>query len=146
MVVVKPILTHFALAVRDLKASIAFYEIYCGMRIVHDRQRNDDRVVWLAEEGREQELILVLMEGVPRPPQGEKNYSHFGFALGSRGEVDAIAQRAEAAGILAWPAVQEDYPVGYYCGVADPDGNVVEFSYGQPLGPGAPDSAPSRPA
>ncbi|MCZ6873564.1 MAG: VOC family protein, partial [bacterium] len=26
---------------------------------------------------------------------------------------------------------------GYYCGVRDPDGNMVEFSYGQPLGPGA---------
>jgi hypothetical protein len=27
--------------------------------------------------------------------------------------------------------------VGYYCGLRDPDGNSVEFSYGQPLGPGA---------
>ena len=24
-----------------------------------------------------------------------------------------------------------------YCGIRDPDGNYVEFSYGQPLGPGA---------
>jgi len=24
--------------------------------------------------------------------------------------------------------------VGYYCGVLDPDGNRVEFSFGQPLG------------
>ncbi|MCX4198148.1 sugar phosphate nucleotidyltransferase [Methylobacterium organophilum] len=33
----------------------------------------------------------------------------------------------------------EPYPVGYYCGVRDPAGNYVEFSYGQPLGPGAED-------
>ncbi len=45
--------------------------------------------------------------------------------------------RAEAAGCLAWAPRQEPYPVGYYCGLRDPDGNFVEFSYGQPLGPGA---------
>jgi hypothetical protein len=28
--------------------------------------------------------------------------------------------------------------VGYCCGVRDPDGRFVEFSHGQPLGPGAP--------
>ena len=37
----------------------------------------------------------------------------------------------------AWAPRQEPYPVGYYCGLKDPDGNFVEFSYGQPLGPGA---------
>ncbi len=51
--------------------------------------------------------------------------------------VDAIAERARAAGILEWEPRQEPYPVGYYCGLRDPDGNFVEFSYGQPLGPGA---------
>jgi hypothetical protein len=36
--------------------------------------------------------------------------------------------------------VRDDpYPAGTYCGVSDPDGNAVEFSFGQPLGPGAPD-------
>ncbi|MDO8695654.1 MAG: VOC family protein, partial [Pseudomonas sp.] len=36
-----------------------------------------------------------------------------------------------------WPPRDEPYPVGYYCGVRDPAGNYVEFSYGQPLGPGS---------
>ena len=134
----RPVLTHFALAVRDLDASIVFYERYCGMQIVHDRGVEPDRVVWLAEPGREQELILVLMRGNARPPQAPKDYSHFGFALASREAVDEVAARAERDGCLVWPARQEDYPVGYFCGVADPGGNVVEFSYGQPLGPGAP--------
>ena len=134
-----PTLTHFALAVRDLDASIAFYEAYCGMRIVHDRKRSTDRVVWLSEPGRETELILVLMVGDKRPRQVDGDYSHLGFALESRKAVDTVAERAEGDGCLAWPTTQEDYPVGYYCGVHDPDGNVVEFSYGQPLGPGADD-------
>ena len=52
----------------------------------------------------------------------------------------AAAGRAEAAaGCLVWPPREDPYPVGYYCGLEDPDGNRVEFSYGQPLGPGAED-------
>ena len=43
-------------------------------------------------------------------------------------------------GGMSWPPVDEPYPVGYYCGLRDPDGNFVEFSYGQPLGPGADDA------
>jgi predicted lactoylglutathione lyase len=61
-----------------------------------------------------------------------------GFACGSTEEVDAIAEKARGRGLLLWPPRREPFPVGYYCGVVDPDGNAVEFSYGQPLGPGAP--------
>jgi catechol 2,3-dioxygenase-like lactoylglutathione lyase family enzyme len=68
------------------------------------------------------------------------DYSHFGFALESCAAVDAIAAKARTAGYLVWEPRQEPYPVGYYCGVRDPDGNMVEFSYGQPLGPGAPEA------
>jgi catechol 2,3-dioxygenase-like lactoylglutathione lyase family enzyme len=140
----QPVLTHFALAVHDLAASVAFYGRYCGLRISRDRGSGSDRVVWLAEPGRERELILVLMEGDARAPQAPGDYSHFGFALASREEVDEVARRARAEGCLAWPPTQEDYPVGYYCGVRDPSGNVVEFSYGQPLGPGAPEETQKR--
>ena len=65
------------------------------------------------------------------------DYSHFGFALESREQVDSIAARARVAGCLVWEPRDEPFPVGYYCGLRDPAGNYVEFSYGQPLGPGA---------
>jgi predicted lactoylglutathione lyase len=71
--------------------------------------------------------------------QAATDYSHLGFALESRAAVDTLARQASAAGCLVWEAREEPYPVGYYCGVRDPDGNMVEFSYGQPLGPGAPE-------
>lgn len=132
-----PNLTHLALHVRDLEACIAFYQDFCAMKIVHERNDAGQRIVWLAEPGREAEFIFVLLPGGPGRDQGDRDYSHFGFALGSKAQVDAIAGRAEAAGCLAWPPRQESYPVGYYCGLRDPDGNFVEFSYGQPLGPGA---------
>ena len=134
-----PSLTHIALQTRDLEATIAFYRAYCGLRIVHDRTDRGTRVVWLAEPGRERDFIIVLMPGGRGKQPAEGDYSHLGFALPSRAAVDAIAARAKAEGRLLWPPKQEPWPVGYYCGVVDPDGTMVEFSYGQPLGPGAPE-------
>ena len=134
----RPAFTHLALHVRDLEACIAFYRNFCGLSPSHERGEGGDRVVWLAEPGRESEFIFVLIGGGPGRDQAANDYSHMGFALASRAEVDAVAERAREAGCLAWPSREEPYPVGYYCGVRDPDGNFVEFSYGQPLGPGAP--------
>ena len=131
--------THLALHVRDLEACIDFYRRFCGLKIVHERGEPGERVVWLAEPGREREFIFVLLPGGPGRNQDEKDFSHLGFALDSRAAVDRLAEQAEAAGCLVWAPREEPYPVGYYCGLKDPDGNFVEFSYGQPLGPGAED-------
>ncbi len=132
--------THVALHVRDLQACVAFYREFCGLKVVHARgEAGSPDAVWLAQEGREREFIFVLLPGGPGRGQAETDYSHFGFALDSRDAVDAIAVRAERAGCLLWPPREEPHPVGYYCGLRDPDGNAVEFSYGQPLGPGAGD-------
>ena len=138
-----PHITHIALHVRDMDECVAFYADFCGMATVHQRGSGDRRVVWLAEPGREREFIFVVIPGGERQKQPTNDYTHFGFALESRAAVDAIAERARAANRLAWPPSELPYPVGYFCGVTDPDGNVVEFSYGQPLGPGAPEDPPS---
>ncbi|MFQ5785952.1 MAG: VOC family protein, partial [Alphaproteobacteria bacterium] len=123
--------------VRDLDACIAFYRRFCGLTITHERGQGADRVVWLAEPGREKAFIFVMLAGGPERAPAARDFSHFGFALASRAAVDTVADEARAAGCLEWPPRQEPYPVGYYCGLRDPDGNFVEFSYGQPLGPGA---------
>jgi len=132
------VLTHLALHVRDIEACIAFYQDYAGLKLIHQRDNKaGGEVVWLAEAGREQEFILVLLPGGPGRNQLDSDFSHLGFALSSRAAVDVIAARGKQNGILAWATREEPYPVGYYCGLRDPDGNFVEFSYGQPLGPGA---------
>jgi len=136
----RPTMTHLAMHVRDLDASIAFYRDFCGMQIVHERTSGDFRVVWLAEPGREREFIFVLLPGGPGRDQDRGDFSHLGFAVDSREAVDAVAEQARTAGRLLWEPREEPYPVGYYCGVVDPDGYFVEFSHGQPLGPGAPDT------
>lgn len=132
-----PVLTHVAMHVRDLQSCVAFYRDYCGLRVCHQRDYESGPVVWMAEPGREQEFILVLIPNGPGRVQAAKDYSHLGFAMQSREEVDAVAERARVQGLLLWEPREEPFPVGYYCGVRDPDGTAVEFSYGQPLGPGA---------
>ena len=132
----KPSLTHLALHVKDLDACIEFYQSYCEMQVILQRESHDQQVVWLAEKGREKEFILVVLPGGPGRDQSEKDFSHLGFALESRKSVDKLAERAREEGILVWKPKEEPYPVGYYCAVNDPDGNFVEFSYGQPLGRG----------
>jgi catechol 2,3-dioxygenase-like lactoylglutathione lyase family enzyme len=129
-------LTHLALQVANLDDCVDFYTDFCNMRIVRDRTREANRVVWLASPGQERDFVIVLLPGGSGRTQSTDDFSHLGFALDSKGEVDTIAGKARSMGILVWEPVQEPFPVGYYCGVRDPDGNFVEFSFGQPLGPG----------
>lgn len=132
-----PTLTHLALHVPDLDACLEFYRTFCGMQVIHERAGKGSRIVWIAEPGKGDSFIFVIMPGGSARQLAANDYSHFGFACASRDDVDAIAERARAAGCLIWEPRDEPYPVGYYCGVRDPAGNYVEFSYGQPLGPGA---------
>ena len=60
---------------------------------------------------------------------------HIGMAVDSREEVDEIFAKAQAQGLAPlWSPTDAGPIVGYYCGVTDPDGNMVEFSYGQRIG------------
>jgi catechol 2,3-dioxygenase-like lactoylglutathione lyase family enzyme len=135
----RPLLTHIALHVRDMDASLAFYQSYCSLEIIHDRGGDGGkRVVWLGGPEKAKGAVVVLLAGGPGRAQDlSRDFSHIGFALKSRDAVEAVARRAEAEGLLAWPVREDPFPAGTYCGVRDPDGNAVEFSYGQPLGPGA---------
>ena len=130
--------THCALHVADVEASIAFYSDFCGLDVVHSH--GDDpsgRTVWLAEEGRERAFVLVLVSGGMGRMQESADMTHYGFAVAERADVDRIAARGREAGCLHWEPQELPYPVGYLCALRDPDGYIVEFSHGQPLGPEA---------
>ena len=102
-------MTHIALHVRDITARETFYTEFCGLKAVHERRdpEVESRVVWLAEPGRENEFIYVLISGGPGRDQAEKDYSHAGFAMESRAAVDAVAAKAKAAGCLIWEPREE---------------------------------------
>lgn len=124
-------LTHTAFHVADINACLAFYQTYAGLKVVHERSSATMRVVWLTSDSAS-DFVLVLLSGGQYLAQRLTDFSHLGFALDSRNAVDLLAQRAEQEGCLEWPVVDEPWPTGYYCGLRDPNGHIVEFSFGQP--------------
>jgi catechol 2,3-dioxygenase-like lactoylglutathione lyase family enzyme len=130
-----PAFTHCALHVADLDASIAFYERYCGMTIVKEHGEGKSRVVWLVSPGAEDRFVFVLLGDGPVRTPDEEDMTHYGFGVPSREDVDRIAALAKEEGCLHWEPREYAPPTGYLCGVKDPTGYIIEFSYGQPLGP-----------
>ena len=120
-------LTHVALPVRDLDASIDFYARYAQMQVVHRREG----VVWLSDRTRP--FVIVLMQGgeVAHPLRPA---AHLGVACASRAEVDRLC--ALARGEKRLVGGPEDYgpPVGYWAFLSDPDGHTLEISHGQDVG------------
>lgn len=135
----RPRWTHIALRVADLERSIAWYEQFTPLQVL-DRSKDEYGVgVWLADPlDITAPFVLVLSQFDPAtdpfgyaPPTILGPFAHFGFELMSRGAVDTVAAQAEADGALSMIPTQMPPPIGYICFVEDPDGNTIEFSYGQ---------------
>ncbi|MEP1123312.1 MAG: VOC family protein [Ilumatobacter sp.] len=131
--------THIALRVKDIDATIAFYQRYTDLELLDKRQDDDGFGAWLGHsDQKEFPFILVLAQFfpdkdpfAPAPLAKMAPFNHFGIELPTKEAVDDIAARAEAAGCLAMPARTMPDPIGYICMLEDPDGNLVEFSYDQ---------------
>ena len=118
-------LDHVALMTRNAAASSAFYQEWAGRKIIHDR--NDGaRVIWVRLPGQQKGLTIVMIESAEERPRGYVD--HFGFHVTARADVDDIATRARAAGILSEGPSYGGPVVGYFCVIRDPDGNELEFS------------------
>ncbi len=126
-------LTHVALTVRDVDASLEFYARYAGMRLVHARRDDASgrRVVWITDATRPFVIVLIQADAVTARLEG---IAHLGVGCGSRDEVDRLAAMARAEGRLRVGPCDEGPPVGYYAIMADPDGHNLEVSYGQEVG------------
>lgn len=123
--------THLTINVSNFERSIAFYASFCGFAILRDRREEGGGTVWLGPPIEDNELptfLLVVMEG-----EVSARLDHLGFQCDSRHEVDEIASRAEALGILVYPPTDSGGSVGYWTMVRDPDGHRIEFTFGQPI-------------
>jgi len=130
----QPTCTHIALLCHDVEASVAFYKAYVELIEVHRRVDHGVTVVWMGEASRPRAFVLVLIaadhNNVPDPAP----VAHLGYAVQSREDVDRMAAKGRARGIQVHGPVEAGPIVGYFCLLRDPDGNQIEFSYGQSLG------------
>ena len=124
-------LTHVALPVTDLDASVAFYERYASMRVVHRRTDPDSgtSVAWISDLTRSFVIVLIEVPTVDARLGGI--FCHVGVGLASRADVDDICNRARAEGRDVFGPLDSGPPVGYWGYVVDPDGHNLEISFGQ---------------
>lgn len=127
-------LTHIALPVTDLEASVLFYARYARMEVVHRRPRKsraEREIAWLSDRTRPFVLVLAEVDAVDRPLGP---FAHLGVACESRGEVDRLAELAREEGTLRDAPWESDGPAGYLANLRDPDGHTLELSFGQEVG------------
>ena len=123
--------THITINCADLDRSLAFYTKLCGLTIVRDRRLEGRHNVWLGpptNAGEDPLFALVIVQS-----EIKFRLDHFGFQCDSREEIDQIAAHARARDILVEPPTDLGGIVGYFTTVRDPDGHLVEFTFGQPL-------------
>jgi catechol 2,3-dioxygenase-like lactoylglutathione lyase family enzyme len=126
-------LTHVALPVTSLAASVAFYRKYAAMEVVHERVDTSagNRIAWISDKTRPFVIVLIESPEVKHPllPIG-----HLGVGCASRAEVDRLAGEARAEGLPVYGPTDYGPPVGYFALISDPDHHTLEVSFGQEVG------------
>jgi catechol 2,3-dioxygenase-like lactoylglutathione lyase family enzyme len=131
--------THIALKVKDIEATIAWYQRFTHLTLLARDEDEDGMSAWLGDSTQaDSPFVLVVgqfYEGhdpfapAPHPPLGP--FAHIGIELPSKEAVDEVAARAKAEGCLAFGPVKMPKQIGYICFAKDPDGNTIEFSFDQ---------------
>jgi catechol 2,3-dioxygenase-like lactoylglutathione lyase family enzyme len=126
-------LTHVALPVADVDASIDFYRRYADMEVVHRRRDDDTKttVVWISDRTRPFVIVLIEQAAASHALGGS---AHLGVGCASRQEVDARCRAAREEGRDVLGPLDSGYPVGYWAIIPDPDGHNLELSHGQEVG------------
>ena len=135
----EPRWTHIALRVRDIDATIAWYEEFTPLRLIDRREDDHGYGAWLGMPGETNNpFILVVAQfhdgmdpfgEAPRATLGP--FAHFGVEMPEQGDIDAIAEKGRAADCMAMPPTMMPEPIGYITMLTDPDGNTIEFSWDQ---------------
>jgi lactoylglutathione lyase len=135
----EPRWTHIALRVSNIDATIAWFTEFTPLELIDKREDESGYGAWLGMPGKTNNpFILVLAQFFPdkdpfasAPMATLSPFAHLGMELPSKGDIDDIAAKAEAAGCLAMPPTMMPPPIGYITMLHDPDGNTVEFSWDQ---------------
>lgn len=134
-------LTHVALPVADLDASLDFYRRFADMEVVHRRRDDEtgDQVVWISDRTRP--FVVVLIEYRPATVAAHDRqagfltgFSHLGVGCETRQQVNRRCEVARGEGRTVLGPLDSGAPVGYWAFITDPDGNNLELSHGQEVG------------
>lgn len=135
----KPFWTHLALRVKDIDATIAWYEEFTHLRLLERGEEQYGYNAWIGDPSTaEKPFVLVLaqfFEGkdpfAPAEHPAIGPFAHMGIELPTKEMVDVVAEKGRQAGCLAFGPKQMHKQVGYICFLKDPDGNTIEFSFDQ---------------
>ena len=127
-------MTHVALPVTDLDASLVFYERFAGMTVVHRRTdaTSGTSVAWISDLTRPFVLVLIEVPSVDERLGGV--YCHVGLGVAERSDVDRLCALATEDGRSVFGPLDSGPPVGYWAYIVDPDGHNLEISHGQEVG------------
>jgi catechol 2,3-dioxygenase-like lactoylglutathione lyase family enzyme len=126
--------THVALPVTDLDTSLAFYERFASMTVVHRRldPSTGTSVAWISDRTRP--FVLVLIEVATVDTRLGGAYCHVGLGVAERADVDRLCTWAAQDGRRVFGPLDSGPPVGYWAYIVDPDGHNLEISHGQQVG------------
>lgn len=123
--------THITVTSNDLEGSTRFFADVCKLHVLRDRRTEGGNTVWMgypSSSATNPEFVVVIGPGDCTNP-----LDHFGFQCETRDEVTRIAELARANGTLVEGPKDVGGSVGYFVIVREPGGNLVEFTFGQPL-------------
>ncbi len=126
-------LTHIGLPVTDLDKSIAFYTKWAGMKVT-ERPKEGGGVQGARMAQKGSDFVISLLEMPMQMALPMPGVMHLGFDATSKAQVDKIAASAKKAGILISGPVDSGPDLGYQTYISDPDGNNLEFAFGQKVG------------
>jgi catechol 2,3-dioxygenase-like lactoylglutathione lyase family enzyme len=136
-------LGHLVLKVRDIDASLAFYEDVVGLEV---SDWIDDRMVFLRAGRDHHDLALLQMtpEEIARHVPGASPVEHFSYHLESVEQMEEAVAKIQALGIMIDRGLGKHGPGGNtFLVFRDPDGNNVEFYSDMiQVGDGAPPHVP----
>lgn len=127
-------LSHVALPVTDLDASLEFFRRFANLEVVHRREDHPGHgVAWISDLTRP--FVVVLIQSAqPEAAAQLGGWAHLGVGCVSQADVDRRLADAATAGHEVVGPIDDGPPVGYWGIIVGPDGHNLELAYGQQVG------------
>lgn len=123
---------HLALWTHDIERQRAFYESFLGAtantRYESARVRGFASYFLTFPGGGARLEIMQLPTLAPLAPVPALGYAHVALTVGSREAVDALVERARAAGVVVREEARTTGDGYYEAVIDDPDGNPIEVT------------------